>query len=78
MNTLITAIVATGFLAAAQVTAFAADDPPVAAAPAAETVEPVTLPADVIWATNEDDPLIGSPKAIREGVLNVAIGVFSS
>jgi microcin C transport system substrate-binding protein len=76
MNTLITAIVAAGFLAAAQVTALAADDPPVAAAPAAETVEPVTLPADVIWATNEDDPLIGSPKAIRGGVLNVAIGAY--
>ena len=56
MNTLITAIVAAGFLAASQVTAFAGDDPPVAAAPAAETVkvEPVTLPAGVIWETNED------------------------
>jgi microcin C transport system substrate-binding protein len=78
MNTLITAIIAVGFLAASQVTAFAGDDPPVAAAPAADTVkaEPVTLPAGVIWETNEDDPLIGSPKAIRGGTLNVAIGAY--
>jgi microcin C transport system substrate-binding protein len=78
MNTLITVIAAAGFLAAAQVATFAADDPPVAAAPAAETanVEPVTLPADVVWETNEDDPLIGSPKAIRGGTLNMAIGAY--
>src|SRR5215470_4051730 len=78
MNTLITAIVAVGFLAASQLTGFASDDPPVAAAPAAETVkvEPVTLPTGVIWETNEDDPLIGSPKAIRGGTLNVAIGAY--
>src|SRR5215471_17606170 len=76
MNTLITAIAAAGFLAASQVTAFAGDDPPVAAAPAAQTVEPVTLPAGVIWETNEDDPLIGSEKAIRGGTLNVAIGAY--
>ncbi|HML17754.1 MAG TPA: hypothetical protein VK419_12040, partial [Bryobacteraceae bacterium] len=78
MNTLFTAIVAAGFLTASQVTAFAGDDPPIGAAPAAEAVkvEPVTLPADVIWETNEDDPLIGSPKAIRGGTLNMAIGAY--
>jgi microcin C transport system substrate-binding protein len=77
MNTLFTAIVAAGLLATSQVTAFAGDDPP-APAPAAETVkvEPVTLPAGIIWETNEDDPLIGSPKAIRGGTLNVAIGAY--
>jgi ABC-type transport system substrate-binding protein len=78
MNTLITAIAATGFLAALQVTAFTGDAPPVAAAPTAETarVELVTLPAEVVWETNEDDPVIGSPKAIRGGTLNIAIGAY--
>src|SRR5258708_5268667 len=76
MNTIITVIVAAGFLAASQVTAFAGDDPPVAATPAAETVEPVTLPPDVIWETNEDEPFIGSRKAIRGGTLNMAIGAY--
>jgi microcin C transport system substrate-binding protein len=34
--------------------------------------EPAALPKDVVWETNNDDPLIGSPKALRGGVYNTA------
>src|SRR5262245_36115040 len=62
--------------APAQKQAAAADDKAPAAekdkAPAAET-GPVTLPKDIVWETNNDDPIIGSEKAIRGGVLNVSL-----
>ncbi len=45
-------------------------------APAAATTGPVTLPKDVVWETDNDEPLIGSEKAIRGGTLNVAIGAY--
>ena len=31
---------------------------------------PTTPPADIVWETNNDDPLIGSPDAIRGGTFN--------
>ena len=54
--------------------AFAAGD----AAPAAtvQPAEPVTLPKNIVWETNNDDPLIGSPKALRGGTLNLAIDSY--
>lgn len=37
---------------------------------------PATLPEDIVWETNMDDPLIGSEKAIRGGTLNAAIDAY--
>src|SRR4051812_43653999 len=34
---------------------------------------PVTLPKDIVWETDNEEPLIGSEKAIRGGTLNVSI-----
>ena len=50
---------------------FAAEgaQPAPAAAPAPS--EPVTLPKDIVWETDNDEPLIGSEKAIRGGTYNV-------
>ena len=31
---------------------------------------PITLPEDVVWETNNDDPPIGSPNALRGGTFN--------
>ena len=36
----------------------------------------VTLPDGIVWETNNDDPLIGSPDAIRGGTLNYFIGQY--
>ncbi len=47
----------------------AADQPAVASAR-------VTLPADVVWQTNQDDPPIGSAQALRGGTLNESIGAY--
>ncbi|MDE2475446.1 MAG: ABC transporter substrate-binding protein [Alphaproteobacteria bacterium] len=50
------------------------------AAPAPATVnkpaEPVTLPKDIVWTTDNDEPLIGSPKALRGGTLRLALGAY--
>ncbi len=43
-------------------------------APAAAA--PPALPSDVRWETNDTEPLIGSPKAIRGGTLRYALGAF--
>jgi microcin C transport system substrate-binding protein len=60
-------------LPAASAPMFAADEvKPAAAAPS----EPVTLPKDIAWETDNDEPLIGSEKAIRGGAYNVAIGAY--
>ena len=37
---------------------------------------PITLPEDVVWETNNDDPPIGSPEAIRGGTFNYMIGSY--
>ena len=72
-NLFVAAVVAglmTGF------SALAAGD----AAPAPSTVnksaEPVALPKDVVWTTDNDEPLIGSPKALRGGTLRLAMGAY--
>ena len=49
-----------------------APGPTKAAAPAA----PPSLPAGIVWETNEDDPPIGSAEAIRGGTLNESIGQY--
>lgn len=38
--------------------------------------EAVTLPPDIVWETDNDEPLIGSPNAIRGDTLRVAIGAY--
>jgi microcin C transport system substrate-binding protein len=52
--------------------------PPAPAASAAPDAPrgPVTLPAGIQWVTNNDDPLIGSPQALRGGTLNEAIEAY--
>ena len=42
----------------------------------AEVADPVTLPDGIVWETNSDDPLIGSPDAIRGGTLNYWISAY--
>src|SRR5215469_486188 len=50
------------------------------AAPAPATVnkpaQPVTLPKDIVWTTDNNEPLIGSPKAIRGGTLRLAMAAY--
>ncbi len=74
MKKLIAALLFLGLFAAdSDAPSLAAD----AAAPAATTAtEPVTLPKDIIWETDNDEPLIGSEKAMRGGRFNVAIGAY--
>ena len=36
----------------------------------ADVGDPGTLPEGIVWETNNDDPLIGSPDAIRGGAFN--------
>ena len=36
----------------------------------------VTLPDGIVWVTNNDDPLIGSPDAIRGGTFNYMLGAY--
>ncbi len=38
--------------------------------------DPVTLPDGVVWETNNADPLIGSPDAIRGGTLNYSLSSY--
>jgi microcin C transport system substrate-binding protein len=49
--------------------ALAAEQAPAAAAR-------LTLPADVVWQSNEEDPPIGSAEALRGGTLNESIGSY--
>lgn len=42
----------------------------------AAAAAPVTLPAGIVWETNEADPPIGSAEAIRGGTLNDSIGQY--
>src|SRR5262245_3988849 len=80
MRKLLTAIaLASLLLPAASIAMFAADAPAQKQAAAADDkapavdTGPVTLPKDIVWETNNDDPIIGSEKAIRGGVLNVSL-----
>ncbi len=36
----------------------------------------VTLPEGIVWVTNNDDPLIGSPDAIRGATFNYMLGAY--
>ena len=47
----------------------AADATPPAASAATDAAK-VTLPKDIVWETNNEEPLIGSEKAIRGGTFN--------
>jgi len=69
------------FVLAPQGPAFSAEEP---AAPAAATPDvdaealvknaaPVSLPAGVVWETDNDEPLIGSPNAIKGSRFNTAM-----
>jgi microcin C transport system substrate-binding protein len=54
-----------------------ASKPIVSTPPAAETpATPVTLPANIQWTTNNDDPPIGSTQALKGGTLRDAIGAY--
>ncbi len=37
---------------------------------------PLSLPPDIVWETNYEDPLIGSPEAIRGGTFSFYIGAY--
>ena len=37
---------------------------------------PPTLPPGIVWETNNDDPPIGSPKALRGGTFNYFMGSY--
>ena len=37
---------------------------------------PVTLPDGIVWETNNEDPLIGSPAASRGGTFNYPLGAY--
>jgi len=56
--------------------ALAAGDAAPAPATTVKPSEPVTLPKNIVWETNDEDPLIGSPKALRGGTLNLAIDSY--
>jgi microcin C transport system substrate-binding protein len=48
--------------------------PQPAAAPA--TAARVTLPKDIVWETNNTDPPVGSPKALRGGTFNYFMAAY--
>lgn len=52
------------------------DDPATAATGPGASTAPPALPADVRWETNDDEPLIGSPQAIRGGTLRYELGAY--
>jgi microcin C transport system substrate-binding protein len=47
-----------------------------AGTPPAAPAQPAVLPPGIVWETNNDDPPIGSPKAIRGGTFNYFIGSY--
>ncbi len=49
---------------------------PAAGAPANAPAARVGLPADIRWVTNEEDPPVGSAKALRGGTLNSSIDAY--
>ena len=42
----------------------------------ADVGDSVTLPDGIVWVTNNDDPLIGSPDAIRGGTFNYMLDAY--
>jgi microcin C transport system substrate-binding protein len=73
MRKLFTAITLASLLLPAASLIAADATAPAAPAAAAAPAGPVTLPKDIVWETNNDDPLIGSEKAIRGGRHNAAL-----
>lgn len=67
------ALLALGLTISAHCSDVKADGKPTTQAPSTPAV---TLPADVRWETNNDDPPIGSPKAIRGGTFRDALGAY--
>ncbi len=41
-----------------------------------QSEEAIVLPSDIVWQTNNDDPLIGSTEAIRGGAFNFFMGSY--
>lgn len=74
MKNLIAALLFLGLFMVPQSTPLLAADAVETAKPA--PAEPATLPKDIVWETDNDEPLIGSEKAIRGGRLNIAIGAY--
>ena len=64
-------------LAAAAIvsTTVVGQQPPPAARPAAAQ-PPVRLPPGIVWETNNDDPPIGSPHALRGGTFRVGMDSY--
>ena len=54
----------------------AATEPTVDAVALVKNAAPVALPADIVWETNDTDPPIGSPNAIRGGRFNTSVPSF--
>ena len=50
--------------------------PPGAQSQEADVDDLVALPEGIVWETNNDDPLIGSPDAIRGGTFNYMLGAY--
>lgn len=65
-------------ISAAEDSKAAATAPADSAAPAAAAAPagPVTLPKDVVWETDNDEPIIGSDKAIKGGQLRYSLGAY--
>ncbi len=72
------ALAALPFARRARSEGVAAPGVPPDGAPAAAPSPPAppVLPPDIRWETNNDEPLIGSPKALRGGTLRFELGVF--
>lgn len=56
--------------------ALAAGDAAPAPATTLTPATPVTLPKNIVWESDNDEPLIGSPNALRGGTLNLAIASY--
>jgi microcin C transport system substrate-binding protein len=62
--------------AAMIVSAAVAAQQPAPAARAAAAPAPVPLPPGIVWETNNDEPPIGSPQAVRGGTFRVGMGSY--
>src|SRR4030095_3143877 len=73
MKRLIIAVALAGLLLPGASAPISAAEDATAVSAAAAPSGPVTLPKNIVWETNNDDPIIGSEKAIRGGTLNLAL-----
>jgi microcin C transport system substrate-binding protein len=67
---------ALAFCAALAAAAHAAPASAPAAAQAATPASPIVLPAEIQWETNNNDPPIGAPEALRGGTFNYSIDSY--